>query len=106
MYRSNRCVEEGPTMTATFPKEACEPIYECPCERVCHREINHVVPHMQPVNTRIINHHIYHHTYTPCYTCCEENEITHVYDCNPCRNKASKEVFILPYICYNKHRKE
>lgn len=84
MYRSNHCVEEGPTMTATFPKEVCEPIYECPCERVCHREINHVVPHMQPVNTRIINHHVYHHTYTPCYTCCEENEITHVYDCNPC----------------------
>ena len=84
MYRQNRCVEEGPTITSTFPNETCAPIYECPCERVCHREINHVVPHMQPINTRIINHHVHHHTYTPCYTCCEENEITNVYDCNPC----------------------
>ena len=68
MYRSNRCIEEGPTMTATFPKEVCEPIYECPCERVCHREICHEVKHVKPVHTRIINHHIYHHTCTPCFT--------------------------------------
>ena len=77
--KNNRCVDDY-----MMNEGQMSPIYECPCERVCHREINHVVPHMQPVNTRIINHHVYHHTYTPCYTCCEENEITHVYDCNPC----------------------
>lgn len=56
------------------------PIYECPEERVCHREFVHEVPHICPINTRVINHHIYRHTYTPCYTCCEENEISNVYD--------------------------
>lgn len=56
------------------------PIYECPCERVCHREICHEVKHVKPVHTRIINHHIYHHTCTPCFTCSEENEICNVYD--------------------------
>ena len=87
--KEKRCVDDfmmnDQMMTTPYMNDQMQvPIYECPCERVCHREINHVVPHMQPVNTRIINHHVYHHTYTPCYTCCEENEITHVYDCNPC----------------------
>lgn len=94
MYKTNRCVDDTPTakqfdgMPAgtdmSMGECGCPPIYECPCERVCHREINHVVPHVQPVNTKIINHHIYHHTYTPCYTCCEENEVCNVYDNNPC----------------------
>ncbi len=56
------------------------PVQECPQERVCHREIVCNVPHIVPINTRIINHYIYKHTYTPCYTCCEENEVTNVYD--------------------------
>ena len=56
----------------------CEPVYECPEERVCHRYICYEVPHIKPCNTRIINHHIYKHTFTPCNTCCEENEICNV----------------------------
>ena len=89
MYKTNRCVEEGKMsgQCCEIPQMECAPIYECPCERVCHREINHMVPHVQPVNTRIINHHIYHHTFTPCYTCCEENEVCNVYEQNPCCNK-------------------
>ncbi len=91
MFRNNRCVEgdykdmnmKQSNMEMPFMME-CAPIYECPCERVCHREINHQVRHIQPVNTRIINHHIYRHSYEPCYTCCEENEICNVYDQNPC----------------------
>lgn len=62
----------------------CEPICECPQERVCHRYINYEVPHIIPCNTRIINHHIYRHTYTPCYTCCEENVCENVYDGKCC----------------------
>lgn len=61
----------------------CPPVYECPQERVCHRQIVHEVPHVCPCNTRIVNHHIYRHTFTPCYTCCEENEVSNVYD-NKC----------------------
>ena len=62
----------------------CEPIIECPQERVCHREINHLVRHIQPVNTRIINHHVYHHTCEPQFTCCEENVCCNVFD-NCCK---------------------
>ena len=62
----------------------CTPIMECPQERCCHRYICHEVPHIKPCNTKIINHHIYRHTYTPCYTCCEENEISNVYENNNC----------------------
>ncbi len=61
-------------------KPICEPICECPQERVCHRYMCYHVPHIIPCNTRIINHHIYKHTYTPCYTCCEENVVSNVYD--------------------------
>jgi hypothetical protein len=77
-------MDNTPESVNTFNGCECQPIYECPCERVCHREINHVVPHVQPINTRIVNHHIYHHTFTPCYTSCEENEVCNVYDQNPC----------------------
>lgn len=84
MFRNDRCFDESNTETMKISGMECAPIYECPCERVCHREINHHVEHIQPVNTRIINHHVYHHTYKPCYTCCEENEICNVYDQNPC----------------------
>lgn len=84
MYKNNRCVEGEMMSNESFPGMECAPIYECPCERVCHREINHHVRHIQPVNTRIINHHVYHHSYEPCYSSCEENEICNVYDCNPC----------------------
>lgn len=62
----------------------CQPIQECPQERVCHRYINYEVPHIMPCNTRIINHHIYRHTYTPYYTSCEENVVSNVYDRNCC----------------------
>ena len=54
MYKTNRCVDDTPTakqfdgMPAgtdmSMGECGCPPIYECPCERVCHREINHVVP--------------------------------------------------------------
>ena len=80
MFKSNRCCDmQNDTM-----KIECPPVYECPCEKVCHREINHQIEHIQPVHTRIINHHIYHHYYTPCFTSCEENVVCHVYDQNPC----------------------
>ncbi len=62
----------------------CQPIQECPQERVCHRYINYEVPHIMPCNTRIINHHIYRHTYTPCFTSCEENVVSNVYDRKCC----------------------
>ena len=61
----------------------CQPIMECPQERVCHREICYNVPHIIPINTRIINHHVYRHTYQPCYTCTMEDEVCNVYD-NKC----------------------
>ncbi len=61
----------------------CQPIYECPRERCCHREICHEVRHIVPINTRVINHHVYKHTYIPSYTCCEENEVSNIYE-NPC----------------------
>ncbi len=62
----------------------CDPIHECPQERVCHRYINYEVPHIIPCNTRIINHHIYRHTYTPCFSSCEENVCANVYDGRCC----------------------
>jgi len=62
----------------------CQPVQECPQERVCHRYICYEVPHIMPCNTKIINHHIYRHTYTPCYTCCEENVVSNVYDPKCC----------------------
>ena len=61
------------------PTLMCDPIEECPQERVCHRYICYEVPHIMPCNTRIINHHIYKHTYTPCYTSCEENVCENIY---------------------------
>lgn len=61
----------------------CQPIMECPQERVCHRQMCYEVPHIIPINTRIINHHIYRHTYQPMYTCTMEDEVCNVYDqCN------------------------
>lgn len=71
-------------MPDAMPGVVCPPVYECPQERVCHRYICHEVPHIKPCNTRIINHHIYRHTFTPCYTCCEENEVSNVYENNNC----------------------
>lgn len=68
---------------APMMPQMCPPIYECPQERCCHREICHEVEHIVPINTRVINHHIYKHVYRPCYTCCEENEVSNVYE-NPC----------------------
>lgn len=62
----------------------CQPIQECPQERICHRYVCYEVPHVIPCNTRIINHHVYRHTYTPCYTTCEENVVSNVYDKNCC----------------------
>lgn len=62
----------------------CQPIYECPQERVCHRYINYEVPHIMPCNTRIVNHHVYRHTFTPMNTCCEENVVSNVYDGRCC----------------------
>ena len=62
----------------------CQPIYECPQERICHRYMCYEVPHIMPCNTKIINHHIYRHTYEPCYTTCEENVVSNVYDKNCC----------------------
>lgn len=81
MYK-NRCFEDE-AKDFMYMGE-CAPIYEQPCERVCHREINHQVRHIQPINTRVINHHIYYHSYEPCYTSCEENEVCNVYEQNPC----------------------
>lgn len=62
----------------------CQPIYECPEEKVCHRYICYEVPHIKPCNTRIVNHHIYKHTFTPCNTTCEENVVENVYERNCC----------------------
>lgn len=62
----------------------CEPIYECPEEKVCHRYICHEVPHIKPCNTRIVNHHVYRHTFTPCYSTCEENVVENVFDRKCC----------------------
>ena len=81
-------MEMDPMMGGTccdnqYPGVTCPPVYECPQVRCCHREIFHEVPHIIPVETRIINHHIYRHTYTPAYSCCEENEVSNVYD-NKC----------------------
>ena len=87
MYKDARCFEEEPAMMNTFADGKCAPVYEKPCERVSHREINHVIEHVQPINIRVVNHHVYHHTYIPCYTCMEENEVCHVYDCNPCTKR-------------------
>ncbi len=61
----------------------CEPVMECPQERVCHRELCYEVPHIIPVNTRIVNHHVYRHTYQPMYTCTMEDTVSNVYD-NKC----------------------
>ncbi len=72
---------EQPMMAAST---CCQPIVECPQERVCHRYICYEVPHIQPCNTRIINHHVYRHTFRPEFTCCEENVVSNVYDRNCC----------------------
>ena len=61
----------------------CEPVMECPQERVCHRELCYEVPHIIPVNTRIVNHHVYRHTYQPMYTCTMEDTVSNIYD-NKC----------------------
>lgn len=74
----NSCCE--PMMAGT----CCQPIYECPQERVCHRYICYEVPHIMPCNTRIINHHVYRHTYRPEFTSCEENVVSNVYDRGCC----------------------
>lgn len=74
---SNNCCM--PSECCTNQPMMCQPIQECPQERVCHRYICYEVPHIMPCNTKIINHHIYKHTYTPCYTCCEENVVTNEY---------------------------
>ncbi len=66
------------------PKVPCEPIYECPQERVCHKYTTYEVPHIMPCHTRVVNHHVYRHTYTPCYTCCEENVVCHINDRKCC----------------------
>ncbi|MFI3261096.1 MAG: hypothetical protein R3Y13_05245 [bacterium] len=62
----------------------CQPIYECPRERVCHKVVNYNVPHIIPCNTKVINHHVYKHTYTPTYSCQEENVVSNVYDNRCC----------------------
>lgn len=84
MFKDSRCID-GQQNTCDIKPEVlpgmeCQPVMECPCERVCHREICHHVPHVVPINTKIVNHHIYKHTYSPCYTCCEENEISNIYE--------------------------
>lgn len=61
----------------------CNPVMECPQERVCHRQMCYEVPHIIPVNTKIINHHVYKHTYQPMYTSTMEDEISNIYD-NKC----------------------
>lgn len=80
-------VEEGQTTSYEMPHGGCnntmqgmecQPVYECPCERVVHREVCHHVPHICPIKTKICTHHIYKHTYTPCYSCCEENDVCNV----------------------------
>ncbi|MDD2505231.1 MAG: hypothetical protein PHF21_03025 [Bacilli bacterium] len=89
---NNRCAQmnmefaksEHMMPSMSLPGMECQPIIECPCERVINRQFNHCVPHIQPIHTRVINHHIYNHSYIPQYTCCEENQVIHVYDQNPC----------------------
>lgn len=90
----NRCYEnENNNMNATMNSEmmmpqggymsqgcTCQPVMECPQERVCHRQICYDVPHIIPINTRIINHHVYRHTYQPVFTCTMEDEVCNVYD--------------------------
>ncbi len=76
------CCEAGMPMQSA--PMMCQPIQECPQERVCHRYICYEVPHIMPCNTRIINHHVYRHTYTPCYTSCEENVVSNIYDRKCC----------------------
>ena len=75
---------ETPCCEAPMMGSCCQPVYECPQERVCHRYICYEVPHIMPCNTRIINHHVYRHTYRPEYTCCEENVVSNVYDRGCC----------------------
>ena len=87
----NRCYDMGNTAKEqavspemmNMPSGAgctCEPVMDCPQERVCHRQMCYEVPHIIPVNTRIINHHVYRHTYQPMYTCTMEDEVCNVYD--------------------------
>lgn len=66
------------------PSAICQPVQECPQERVCHRYLCYEVPHIIPCNTRIINHHVYKHTYSPCYTSCEENVCENIYEPKRC----------------------
>ena len=81
---NNMMKDTSCNMGDTLPGVVCPPVYECPEERVCHRYICHEVPHIKPCNTKIINHHVYRHTFTTCYTCCEENEVSNVYENNNC----------------------
>ena len=78
-YDFNMGMNTGNCMNTINQSMMCQPIEECPQERVCHRYICYEVPHIMPCNTRIINHHIYKHTYTPCYTSCEENVCENIY---------------------------
>lgn len=92
MFRANnRCADNNMNMESgamqspmAFPGMMCDPIIECPCERVVNRQFCHQIQHIQPIHTRIINNHVYNHSFVPQYTCCEENRICHVYDQNPC----------------------
>lgn len=96
MFRTNnRCVDMDMGGQMGFPMGVqmeqpvlpgmeCEPVMECPCERVVNRQICHHVPHIQPIHTRIVNHHVYNHSYMPQFTCCEENIVSHVHEQNPC----------------------
>ncbi len=84
-YESGMSMNMGSCDNCAQPQTMmCQPIQECPQERVCHRYICYEVPHIMPCNTRIINHHIYRHTYTPCFTSCEENVVSNVYDRKCC----------------------
>ncbi len=38
-------MDQGMCMDPCAPQMCCEPVYECPQERVCHRYINYEVPH-------------------------------------------------------------
>ncbi len=75
----NQNMEMGCCFDPCMQPMPCEPVYECPQEKVCHRYINYEVPHIMPCNTKIINHHVYKHTFKPCYSCCEENVVCNVY---------------------------
>ena len=85
----NRCYDkeysnmDGNMNVSTGCGCTCEPVMECPQERVCHRELCYEVPHIIPVNTRIVNHHVYRHTYQPMYTCTMEDTVSNIYD-NKC----------------------